>query len=211
MFVPILNREIYVYFPTCVMRRQITGAATFNPALAAHCRALRAEMPGVQKSNYGGWQSSPTLFHDPSPAVRPVHDAVLAALTDLSATVFASPPQTIDVKSELVAWVNINEAGDYNARHVHLPSTWSGVYYVEVGETPAGARPHSGHLELYDPRGDGIDGSGGALNHQARITITPEPGLLVVFPGYLPHFVHPYAGETERISIAFNARARRHV
>lgn len=210
MIVPIVNKDIHIYFPTCVMRRQVEGAAAFNPALAAHCRALRAAASGVQKSNYGGWQSEPTLFQDPDPAVLPLREAVLRALTDLSATVFALPPRALSVADEMTAWVNINQPGDYNARHVHVPSTWSGVYYVESGAAPADARPHAGHLELHDPRGDAIDGRGGALGHQARITIAPEPGLLIVFPGYLPHFVHPYAGASERISIAFNARVRRH-
>ena len=47
------------------------------------------------------------------------------------------------------------------------------------------------------------------LGHQSRIVIAPEPGLLVIFPGYLTHFVHPYAGATPRISIAFNTRVQR--
>ena len=30
---------------------------------------------------------------------------------------------------------------------------------------------------------------------------------MVVFPGWMYHFVNPYQGEGERISIAFNVRA----
>jgi uncharacterized protein (TIGR02466 family) len=209
MIVPILNQDIHLYFPTCVMRRRVAGAEAINAALAPHCRARWQAAPGVQKSNYGGWQSEPTLFADPDPAVLPLRDAVLRALTDLSAAVFATPPETLRVADELVAWININEAGDYNAQHVHLPSTWSGVYYVETGAVPEGARPHSGHLELHDPRGPGIDGPGAAFGHQSRIVVPPEPGLLVIFPGYLAHSVHPYAGTTPRISVAFNTRLQR--
>lgn len=209
MFVPILNREIHVYFPTCVMRRRLPDAETLNAALAAYCRTSRATAPGVQKSNHGGWQSEPTLFVDPDPAVAPLREAVLRALVDLSALVFGTPTQSIAIEDNLTAWININEAGDYNAHHVHLPATWSGVYYVEVGVPPADARPNSGDLELFDPRGQGLDGTGATFSHQSRILVTPEPGLLVIFPGYLEHFVHPYAGTTPRISIAFNARMRR--
>jgi hypothetical protein len=36
--------------------------------------------------------------------------------------------------------------------------------------------------------------------------VTPEVGMLVLFPSWHLHAVHPYHGETERISIAFNAR-----
>jgi hypothetical protein len=36
--------------------------------------------------------------------------------------------------------------------------------------------------------------------------IYPVPGLMVVFPSYLPHAVHPHQGSRSRISIAFNFR-----
>ena len=41
-----------------------------------------------------------------------------------------------------------------------------------------------------------------------RIVIRPVPGLLVLFPSWLYHFVHPSTADTPRISIAFNAQWR---
>ena len=41
-----------------------------------------------------------------------------------------------------------------------------------------------------------------------RMLIRPTPGLLVMFPSWLYHFVHPMASDTPRISIAFNATWR---
>jgi hypothetical protein len=35
-------------------------------------------------------------------------------------------------------------------------------------------------------------------------TIRPRPGMLVVFPGWLQHYVHPYRGTRPRIAIACN-------
>jgi uncharacterized protein (TIGR02466 family) len=209
MIVPVVNKDIHLYFPTCVMQRRVDGAEALNAALAPYCRAQVQASAGVRKSNYGGWQSEPTLFASADPAVAMLRETVLRALTDISATIFGVPPQAMRVGDELVGWINVNEAGDYNTMHVHLPSTWSGVYYVETGAAPEAARPHSGQLELLDPRGPGIDGPGATLGHQSRIVIAPEPGLLVIFPGYLTHFVHPYAGATPRISIAFNTRVQR--
>ena len=36
------------------------------------------------------------------------------------------------------------------------------------------------------------------------LIIDPEPGMLLMFPGWLLHYVHPYRGTTPRVSIAFN-------
>ena len=40
---------------------------------------------------------------------------------------------------------------------------------------------------------------------EERHLIDPTPGLMVLFPSWLQHFVHPFFGKGERISIAFNA------
>lgn len=208
MIVPVLNKDIHVYFPSFVMHRKIEDAAALNQGLAAYSRTLRAQVAGVQKSNYGGWQSDPTLFSASEPCVQQLKAAVVQAVRDLTAATFALPPAAFAFEDRLAAWVNINETGDYNALHNHFAATWSGTYYVEAGETAA-ERPSSGVLELMDPRGLTIDANAPALSHLTRVAFNPEPGLLLVFPGYLSHLVHPYAGKTPRISIAFNALVRR--
>jgi hypothetical protein len=37
------------------------------------------------------------------------------------------------------------------------------------------------------------------------VRVRPVAGLLVVFPNWLYHWVHPYTGQTPRIAISFNA------
>jgi hypothetical protein len=34
--------------------------------------------------------------------------------------------------------------------------------------------------------------------------IWPQDGLLAIFPSWLYHWVHPYAGQTPRIVVSFN-------
>jgi hypothetical protein len=38
--------------------------------------------------------------------------------------------------------------------------------------------------------------------------VRPENGMMLIFPGWLNHYVHPYWGERERISVAFNLMIR---
>jgi hypothetical protein len=34
--------------------------------------------------------------------------------------------------------------------------------------------------------------------------VRPQAGLIVIFPSWLYHWVHPYAGHTPRIAVSFN-------
>ena len=39
---------------------------------------------------------------------------------------------------------------------------------------------------------------------EGRMVIDPIPGLMVFFPSWLKHQVHPFRGSGERISISYN-------
>jgi uncharacterized protein (TIGR02466 family) len=99
------------------------------------------------------------------------------------------------------AWANVNRSGAFNKMHVHPGSTWSGTYYVDPGDS---SDPLNGAaLHLWDP----CPGRSTAFLHvPASIYINPKPGLMVLFPSYLPHMVFPNMGVSTRISIAFNLR-----
>jgi hypothetical protein len=66
-------------------------------------------------------------------------------------------------------------------------------------------RPLSGILEFLDPRSgvEAVTAPGDPYGEPFRVR--PQAGLLVVFPSWLYHWVHPYAGQTPRIAISFNA------
>lgn len=82
-------------------------------------------------------------------------------------------------------WFNEMRPGERTSLHSHeeLDEQLSAVYYVN-------APPESGRLILHDD--------------PATILITPEPGLLVLFPPDVPHEVERNAGTSTRLSIAFN-------
>ena len=80
------------------------------------------------------------------------------------------------------------------------------MYYVDAGD-PDDAMPLSGCLELLDPRpaAGGVNTPGDPFGHPVRIA--PVAGLLVLFPSWLTHWVHPHSGRRERIAISFNVSA----
>lgn len=195
-------QDITLCFPTLVLHRKLATAEALNQALRAHCLTARERSLGVQFSNYGGWQSEPTLFASREPCVLALKEAVHEALYEITAAQFGDTAP-FAFADTLIGWININDAGAYNAQHSHFTATWSGVYYVDPGE-PTADRPESGALEFADPRGVAVRALSPPFSHLVGATVTPEAGKLIIFPGYLEHAVHPYFGKTPRISIAFN-------
>jgi uncharacterized RmlC-like cupin family protein len=82
-------------------------------------------------------------------------------------------------------WFNEMPPGSRTTLHSHeeIDELLSAVYYVQCAQD-------SGRLVLHDP--------------EAQVSITPRPGLLVLFPPDLPHEVEENASPTMRLSVAFN-------
>ena len=162
----------------------------------------RAPAPGPQAySNVGGWHSAADLHSWGGAAVHQLTQWIGAATREMSAATSGSAQYDGDFT--LWAWANLLRKGGYNMAHDHSRAGWSGVYYVETGqESPT--NPLAGQIEFIDPR------LGASSQHlpgkpfDNPVRIKPQDGLMLVFPGWFKHFVHPYEGESERISIAFN-------
>jgi Putative 2OG-Fe(II) oxygenase len=83
---------------------------------------------------------------------------------------------------------------------------WFGVYYVSGGQ-PDSNDPCNGTLELIDPRA-GANNFPFEVGFFGRYLAEPIPGLMVMFPSWLKHMVHPFSGSGERISISFNVNVQ---
>lgn len=101
------------------------------------------------------------------------------------------------------AWINVNPPGGYNVVHNHPNAFFSGVYYLQ-------ARENSGDIVLVSP----VSGQNLTLPIHLvdksnpynidRYFFTPQEDLLILFPAYLNHYVHPNQSTDERICVAFN-------
>jgi hypothetical protein len=103
------------------------------------------------------------------------------------------------------AWAMVMRHGDHSIVHDHCESHFSVVYYPEVGDADLERHPDSGKLCFLDPRRGGTVISGIDL-FPSQFAITPQTGQLVVFPGWLQHYVQPYRGVRPRVSISCNVR-----
>jgi uncharacterized protein (TIGR02466 family) len=130
--------------------------------------------------------------------------ADLAKLLSRHAATFANELAfNLDRKPRLDSlWVNLLKPGGHHSSHLHPHSILSGTLYVEV---PAG----SGNIRFEDPR-SGLMMAAPSRREDAPealrpfATITPRPGLLLMWESWLRHEVMPGTAKADRSSVSFN-------
>jgi uncharacterized protein (TIGR02466 family) len=200
------DQGITLAFATPILRLTLPGAEFLNKGLRKLVLDLEKKSPGRKISNAGGFQSEGNLFALPQPELKILAQAIELGWRSLCRSLAPQSPELEKSRLDLNGWANVNRDGHYNRAHSHGGVHWSGVYYVAAGN-PDGAIANNGVLELIDPRhlSGAVSPPGFRAGHS--LVVTPEPGLLVLFPGWLEHWVTPYRGTGERISIAFNLTA----
>jgi uncharacterized protein (TIGR02466 family) len=128
---------------------------------------------------------------------------VASAVKDYAAVERRVDAAALELTVTAEAWANVARAGNYSKPHVHPNSNLSCVYYVDAGNAQA-ADEQSGVIEFMDPRNrPGMFASEGTVSFDAY-RVVPQTGMLLMFPAWLYHYVHPYRGTEPRISVAFN-------
>lgn len=105
----------------------------------------------------------------------------------------------IDGALELRGWAVLMHAGGYETPHLHPSGLLSAVYYAAVPEVVQRLDDAAGNLCFGVP--DPLFPLTQPLPAQA---ITPEPGLLVIFPSWHWHHTVPFSSAQPRLSLAFD-------
>lgn len=206
-----MQHHIALAFPTLIGRFQMAETEAINAGLLRLLLEREAAHPSHDYANVGGWHSSADLLEWPAAEIDLLRKWISEALNRM----VQATGQLPEVQGRpaprgsflLSAWANISRRHNYHRMHNHPNSAWSGVYYV-TGIASNNSKPLAGVLEFYDPRPftEMTDVPGSPYGQ--RVNIRPTPGLMVLFPSWLYHFVHPCDSDTERVSIAFNAAWR---
>jgi uncharacterized protein (TIGR02466 family) len=175
----------------------VAGHDAHDKPLLDHILDLRSKHPGRVRSNRNAWHSAEEFANS-----RNEHIAwVLKNIMDFAKRALASTYQdwaTSDVRL-VQYWANVLGPGGWNAPHHHIPTHWSGTYYVSVGPTGNGVDDFSGLIEFLNPTPwQSLIGRGGNVTH------APKEGMNLLFPASILHFVHPHSNEQPRVSIAYN-------
>ena len=112
------------------------------------------------------------------------------------------PPRHIEIER---AWINVFEPGAQEGQHAHDGSLLSCSYYIDapadcgcvVFPDPIGAR--RSYREFTNTAGDDV------LTRR-EIAVEVQPGRLVMFESWMPHYVQCNKSDKVRISIAMNLR-----
>lgn len=177
---------------------------SYNTTLAQYVKS-RPDLhyEPVNNTTRGGWQSLDlTRDATPSPLLDYLRRMIDAAVEDYAQSITAvehlpfrrARPQ----QWSLVMWTTVLQAGGFQEPHIHSDGWLSGVYYVQTPVQTAGSAAGAGVIEF---------GRGPASIPLAAgpvLTLSPQAGMMLLFPSYMYHSTRPHEGEQERISIAFD-------
>ena len=203
----LLGRERYAdyYAEGLIAAREIEPPARYG-TLPVFLEAVREALaprfvttaPPVDQTLFGGVQTPGPLFETGDPALLSLRDALLRAArgvwADLRArraemAVGGAAPGPLGVAG---AWSVRLTSGGGHRDHYHGRGRLSSAHYVTVPPDMTGA-PGAGALRFgRPPLGD------------PRLTperhVTPEPGLLVLFPSYMWHGVERFEAASPRVT-----------
>jgi len=149
-------------------------------------------------SNIGGFRSYEILRR---PGVEPLKKFIVSTLNDRILKGKWYLEDAIDESAISGMWTMINKKGHANAGHIHPDSWFSGVYYPKVPSNPELA----GALCFHDPIATRTFTRSFYRSVQAEVfKVTPQEGLMVLFPSWFEHSVKANMSDEDRISIAFN-------
>ena len=108
------------------------------------------------------------------------------------------------------SWAHITNNNGYHDAHKHFNTSWGGIYYVNAGECGEvvdedGISRMNGTNRFYSPiQYFTLVVSMTYLSHDAA-DISPEDGVLIIFPAYLLHSATAYTGKKDRVVVSFNS------
>lgn len=187
-------------WPTMLLKRTLPDAQAANRELTRLIEALDSKHRDLT-TDY----RSDELFSNDHPAIAWLRECVNVTVRDY----FRHLGMDYDIRWSLQAWANINRFGDYHDYHNHPHAYLSGTYYVRIPteieklETRSDLRP--GRLTLYDPRAcANMTAIKGDPYVEPEYTIEPVAGMIVLWPAFVNHFVHPNLARQPRLSVSFN-------
>jgi hypothetical protein len=104
-------------------------------------------------------------------------DNLISIVEEKAKSIINDPDFNVSV---VQTWAIVYEKNDAAVRHNHSDTLYSAVYY-------ASTKPNSSPLKF-----------------DCGLSISPEPGMLVIFPGWLFHEVPAMRFQHQRIAVAFN-------
>ena len=174
------------------------------PELAEVLAGLHvASFQPAEQSLRGGTQTRDNLFDRSDPAIRRLSAVIQREVEDRLGGLPRDPDHPfLRRNSGRIAFsgswsVRLRDAG-FHINHIH-PSGWlSSACYIALPPETRGSRSE-GALTF------GVPDSALGLDLKPSHIVVPTPGRLVVFPSFFWHGTQPFASESPRLTVAFDA------
>lgn len=194
-------------WPTHFMQRSLPNATRANAALLA---IVLKQEEGYNSAKKGTDLTSDYLSQDFLTIDNPVIGWLKGCINKSVGDYLRHCGLNYEVSWGLQAWPNINRRGDYHNVHNHPHSYLSGTYYVAVPNAQQFDQAsrndlNPGAISFYDPRAQAnMLAIRGDAQVEAEHRVMPSAGMLMLWPSFLHHFVHPNASDELRVSVSFN-------
>jgi uncharacterized protein (TIGR02466 family) len=191
-------------FSTPVALYEHDDLGDMNQELTRILVAESKSVASVAHSNVGGWHSPYNLQSRQEPCFRKLTELVVGNAWRTGDAIAQTTGRRLpQMACNIVMWAMVMRDGNYSSPHTHANSHWAVVYYPDAGDVDSGTHKKSGDIGFLDPRSamlpiPGLDMTVG------EFLVKPKTGQMLVFPGWLMHFVHAYHGSRPRVSIACN-------
>jgi uncharacterized protein (TIGR02466 family) len=162
---------------------------------------LESKNPTAYHTNIGGWQSKFLDYYDSPPLeelpnlILSIHNAV-KILKQKYGIKFDKKEQP-----DVEYWISVNRRGHRVNYHDHLGSKISGVFYLTTpkgGQNIVFCRESQKVTEWFYPLSEQNQ-----YNHNS-FEVNVKPGMLLLFPSYLKHYVNESQTDEPRVNIGFN-------
>ena len=191
-------------FSTPVALHEQADLAALNKEITDILVRESETLPSLTRSNLGGWHSGYDLQNRPEACFQKLNQLIIAAAQQTGEAIAKqSGRKLVPVTATTQKWAMVMRHGDSSKPHCHSDASWASVYYPDVGDDVEKAHPGSGAITFVDPR-SGFLYIPGLEMAVGEFVVNPKAGQLLVFPGWLMHYVNPYKGQRPRVSIACN-------
>lgn len=187
-------------WPTVIMKRMLPNTDSANEELGRLIEHLDRQHRDLTTDYRGD-----NLFTMEHPATDWLKDCANVTVRDY----FRHLGMDYEIRWSIQAWANMNRFGDYHDYHNHPHAYLSGTYYVRIPagmeklETRGDVRP--GCITLYDPRAcANMTAIKGDPYVEPEYTVAPQAGMILLWPAFVNHFVHPNLSKEPRLSVSFN-------
>lgn len=188
-------------WPTLFVQRRLADARAHNDALFKLVREMEQQRRDLTTDYLAS-----NLFELDDPDVQWLKGEINASMVGYLKAVGIG----YDVGWTIQGWANLNRFTDYHDAHNHPYAYMSGTYWVRMPKSqeqiPGRGDRRAACISFYDPRGPAVNMTAikGDPYVNPEYTIRPEPGMMMLWPAFLSHFVHPNLSKDVRVSISFN-------